>query len=104
MLKYGGLFICLALLFYGCGIFKPPADYYQESLDMESYGEQTRKNTSRMPGEIIEPSKKAEQPRVLTIPAQEPPIKELIPKPLQKEELADKGSGASKDISEKTDK
>ncbi len=100
MLKYGGLIIYLALLLYGCSIFKPPADYYKESLDMESYGEQTRKNTGRTPGKIIEPPKKDEQTKILTMPAQEPPIKELIPKPLQREELVDRGSDAIKDTSE----
>ncbi len=99
MLKYGGLFIYLALLLCGCSIFKPPADYYQKSLDMESYGEEARKNTGRSSGEIIEPPKKVEQTKILNMPIQEPPIKELLPKP-QKEELADKGTDFNKDISE----
>lgn len=102
MLKYGGLLIYLALFIYGCGIFKPPADYYKETLDMESYGEQTRKNTGRIPGKIIEPPKKDEQTKILTVPAQEPPIKELIPRPSQGEELADKGSDSSKDTLEQS--
>ena len=102
MLKYGGPIICLALLLYGCSIFKPPTDYYQKTFDMESYGEQTRKNTGRSTGEIIEPPKKVEQTEILTMPIQEPPIKELLPKPTQKEELADKGNDFSKDISNRS--
>lgn len=99
MLKYGCWFIYLALLICGCSIFKPPTDYYQKSLDMETYGEEARKNTGRTPGEIIEPPKKVGQTEILNIPIQEPPIKELLPKP-QKEELVDKGSDFEKNVSE----
>jgi hypothetical protein len=43
--------------FYGCS---PPADYYQQVLEMEEHGEQVRRDTGRRPGEIITPIRDTE--------------------------------------------
>jgi hypothetical protein len=50
----------MILLLYGCSSVTPPADYYQEVLEMEENGEQSRRDTGRQPGEVITPVKEAE--------------------------------------------
>lgn len=66
------LALCPLLLalssWYGCS---PPADYYQQVLEMEEYGEQTRRDTGRHPGEVVVPVKDSEPVRTTKPPAQQ---------------------------------
>ncbi len=67
--------LCSMILFlYGCSNVNPPADYYQQVLDMEEHGEQSRRDTGRQPGEMVtpvrdeEPIKAAESPEYQLTP------------------------------------
>jgi len=45
----------LSLFICGCSAISPPADYYQQVLEVEEHGEQVRRDTGRRPGEVVEP-------------------------------------------------
>jgi hypothetical protein len=62
------------LLLYGCGMISPPVDYYQQVLEMEEHGEQTRRDTGRRPGEIIAPIRDSEPIRI-----EKSPVHHLMP-------------------------
>ncbi len=73
--------LCSLLLFFcGCSIVTPPVDYYQQVLEMEEYGEQSRRDTGRCPDEIVEPAKNSE-PVITT----KPPVQQLTPDVSQQE-------------------
>jgi len=61
----------LFLFFCGCSNITPPADYYQQVLEMEEYGEQSRRDTGRRPDEIVEPVKDSEPVIVAKSPVQQ---------------------------------
>jgi len=68
-LLYALSFMLLALCFlHGCSAISPPVDYYQQVLDMEEHGEQTRRDTGRHPGEIVAPARDSEPIRVAKSP------------------------------------
>ena len=68
-LRLASYVLCLPLFFlYGCSMISPPADYYQEVLEMEEYGEQVRRDTGRRPGEIVTPVEGSEPVRVAESP------------------------------------
>jgi len=76
--------LCPMILFlYGCSSVNPPVDYYQEVLEMEENGEQSRRDTGREPEEVVTPVEEAEPVRIaesneyqLTPVEPEPQVKE----------------------------
>jgi len=88
--------LCSMILFlYGCSNVNPPADYYQQVLDMEEHGEQSRRDTGRQPAEVVtpvrdeEPIKVAESPEYqLTPNGSQQQVKET-PAIEEKEEISE---------------
>jgi hypothetical protein len=74
------LYILCSLFFCGCSSINPPADYYQQVLEMEEYGEQSRRDTGRHPDEIVEPIRNSEP--VITGKSS---VQQLMPEAFQQE-------------------
>jgi hypothetical protein len=71
----------LALCFlYGCGAISPPVDYYEQVLEMEEHGEQSRRDTGRHPGEIVTPVRDSRPVRMTRSP-----VHHLAPDVLQQQ-------------------
>jgi hypothetical protein len=81
-----GCFAILLLFLYGCGAFGPPPDYYQKTLEMEGYGEQTRSETGRHPGDVVSSPENQGSTKVIKKPSDEPPIIEVVQKTAQEKD------------------
>ena len=93
----GYLMALLSMFIVGCGIFDPPTDYYQKTLDMEKSAKKSnQETTSNKPN-----SASSTQPvKVIRQPSDEPPIVEVITKASQ--ENTDKGSKTEKPTDQNT--
>jgi len=81
--------ITLFLLLSGCSAVSPPTDYYQKTLEMEIYGDKTRQNSGRNPGDVVETPENPENNTIVAKIPQEP-TKEILPRSA-KQELHDNG-------------
>jgi hypothetical protein len=75
-----GCFTILLLFLYGCGAFSSPPDYYQKTIEMEGYGEQTRNETGRHPGDVVSSPENQGSTKVIKKSSDEPPIIEVVQK------------------------
>jgi hypothetical protein len=71
VLRLASCVLCLPLL-CGCSRVSPPADYYQQVLEMEEYGERERRDTGRHPDEIVAPVRDSEPIKI-----EESPVDQL---------------------------
>ncbi|MBD3183728.1 hypothetical protein GF312_15670 [Candidatus Poribacteria bacterium] len=63
-------------LIYACSTVTPPDNYYENVLEMENYGEETRQETGRKPGEVVKPPESEETEVVENTPMRELPLQE----------------------------
>jgi hypothetical protein len=74
------LMVLLSILFVGCGVFCPPTDYYQKTLDME---ESAKKSHQEKPSIKSGVASSTQTVKVIRQPSDEPPIVEVIKKASQ---------------------
>ena len=89
-MRFSGFHVPILILLSLCSMFvviygcSPPDDYYGQVLEMESYGEQSRGDTGRSPGEIVSPAKNSEP-----IIVAESPVYQLTSEGLQEQAEAE---------------
>jgi len=81
----------ISILFVGCGVFGPPTDYYQKTLDMEESAKKSHQEPSSSKSSSASPTQTV---KVIRQPSDEPPIVEVITKASQ--ENTDKGAKTEK--------
>lgn len=76
------LMVLLSILFVGCGVFCPPTDYYQKTLDMEESAKKSHQEKPSIKSGVAS-SKQTQTIKVIRQPSDEPPIVEVITKASQ---------------------
>jgi hypothetical protein len=76
------LMILLSILFVGCGVFCPPTDYYQKTLDMEESAKKSHQEKPTSKSGVAS-STQTQTVKVIRQLSDEPPIVEVIAKASQ---------------------
>lgn len=76
------LMVLLSMLLFGCGVFGPPTDYYQKTLDMEESAKKSHQESPSSKSSIAS-STQTQTVKVIRQPSDEPPIVEVITKASQ---------------------
>jgi hypothetical protein len=90
------LMALLSIFLVGCGVFGPPTDYYQKTLDME---ESAKKSHQESPSNKSGTNSSTQTVKVIRQPSDEPPIVEVITKASQENTNKEATTGKSTDQS-----